>query len=131
MIISGGGAIMLAYQVRPLDPHIVGDSWREKWLERLEEMPLWMAQWMEHQTRDAYWKHGSVCENYDEIEVPVLAIDGWEDSYTNTVLSLMKGLFSSQKGGLLALGHTYTLMMEFQDQQWAFCKKLLNGGTIG
>ncbi|MGE7834974.1 CocE/NonD family hydrolase [Viridibacillus arvi] len=101
------GAIMLAYQVRPLDPHIVGDSWREKWLERLEEMPLWMAQWMEHQTRDAYWKHGSVCENYDDIEVPVLAIDGWEDSYTNTVLSLLKGLSVPRKGIIGPWAHVY------------------------
>ncbi|MEH7084951.1 CocE/NonD family hydrolase [Neobacillus drentensis] len=101
------GNIMLAYQVRPLDPHIVGDSWRKKWLERLENMPLWMVQWMEHQTRDAYWKHGSVCENYDDIKVPVLAIDGWEDSYTNTVFSLMKGLSVPRKGIIGPWAHVY------------------------
>lgn len=101
------GAIMLAYQSRPLDPHIVGDVWREKWLERLENMPLWMAQWMEHQTRDEYWKHGSVCENYEDIEAPVLAIDGWEDSYTNTVLSLLKGLSVPKKGIIGPWAHLY------------------------
>lgn len=101
------GSIMLAYQLRPLDPHIVGESWREKWLERLENMPLWMAQWMEHQTRDEYWKHGSVCENYDEIEVPVFAIDGWEDAYSNTVLSLMKGLSVPRKGIIGPWAHVY------------------------
>ena len=66
-----------------------------------------MALWMEHQTRDAYWKHGSVCENYDDIEVPVLAIDGWEDSYTNTVLSLMKGLSVPRKGIIGPWAHVY------------------------
>ncbi|KOS63601.1 CocE/NonD family hydrolase [Lysinibacillus agricola] len=101
------GAIMLAYQLRPLDPHIVGESWREKWLERLENMPLWMAQWIKHQSRDEYWKHGSVCENYDEIEVPVLAIDGWEDAYSNTVLSLMKGLTVPRKGIIGPWAHVY------------------------
>ncbi|MEA0563098.1 CocE/NonD family hydrolase [Lysinibacillus irui] len=101
------GAIMLAYQLRPIDPHIVGDSWREKWMERLENMPLWMAQWMEHQTRDDYWKHGSVCENYDDIEIPVFAIDGWEDSYTNTVLSLMDGLSVPRKGIIGPWAHVY------------------------
>lgn len=101
------GNIMLAYQARPLDPNIVGDVWREKWLERLENMPLWMTLWMEHQTRDEYWKHGSVCENYDDIEVPVLAIDGWEDSYQNTVLSLLKGLSVPRKGILGPWAHVY------------------------
>lgn len=101
------GAIMLAYQLRPIDPHIVGDKGREKWMERLENMPLWMAQWMEHQTRDDYWKHGSVCENYDDIEIPVFAIDGWEDSYTNTVLSLMDGLSVPRKGIIGPWAHVY------------------------
>lgn len=101
------GSIMLAYQLRPIDPHIVGDSWREKWMERLENMPLWMAQWMEHQTRDDYWKHGSVCENYDDIEIPVFALDGWEDSYTNTVLSLMEGLSVPRKGIIGPWAHVY------------------------
>lgn len=101
------GAIMLAYQLRPIDPHIVGDSWRDKWMERLENMPLWMAQWMEHQTRDDYWKHGSVCENYQDIEIPVFALDGWEDSYTNTVLSLMEGLSVPRKGIIGPWAHVY------------------------
>lgn len=101
------GSIMLAYQMRPIDPNIVGDSWRDRWMERLEEMPLWMAQWMEHQTRDAYWQHGSVCENYDDIQIPVFALDGWEDSYTNTVLSLMKGLSVPRKGVIGPWAHVY------------------------
>ena len=101
------GAIMLAYQLRPLDPHIVGESWRKKWLERLENMPLWMEQWLEHQTRDAYWQHGSVCENYEDINVPVLAIDGWEDAYSNTVLSLMNGLSVPRKGIIGPWAHVY------------------------
>ena len=49
-------------------------------VSRLEEMPMWPALWLEHQVRDEYWKHGSVCENYEDIEVPVFAIDGWADS---------------------------------------------------
>lgn len=101
------GNIMLAYQSRPLDPNIVGDSWRETWLHRLENMPLWMKTWMEHQTRDAYWKHGSVCEDYSAIEVPVFAIDGWEDSYQNTVLSLLSGLSVPRKGIIGPWGHVY------------------------
>jgi len=102
------GAIMLAYQCRPVDPKIAGDSWREKWIRRLEEMPLWMELWLEHQTRDEYWKHGSVCENYSDIRVPVLAIDGWADSYTNTVLSLIEGLDVPKKGIIGPWAHVYS-----------------------
>lgn len=101
------GAIMLAYQCRPIDPQIVGDRWREMWLKRLDEMPLWMANWMEHQTRDEYWKHGSVCEDYSAIQIPVLAIDGWADSYKNTVLTLMDGLNVPRKGILGPWAHIY------------------------
>ena len=101
------GAIMLAYQCRPLDPNIVGGSWREKWLKRLDEMPLWMALWLEHQTRDEYWKHGSVCEHYSDMLVPVLAIEGWADSYTNTVLSLIEGLNVPKKGIIGPWAHVY------------------------
>lgn len=101
------GAIMLAYQCRPVDPKIVGDRWREIWLKRLDDMPLWMETWMEHQTRDAYWKHGSVCEDYSAIQVPVLAIDGWADSYTNTVLTLMNGLSVPRKGIIGPWAHVY------------------------
>lgn len=101
------GAIMMGYQSRALDPNIVGDVWEDKWLHRLENMPLWMANWLNHQTRDNYWKHGSVCENYEDIDVPILAIDGWEDAYTNTVLSLLKGVKVPKKGIIGPWAHVY------------------------
>lgn len=101
------GNIMLAYQCRPIEPKIVGDRWREDWLKRLEEMPLWPAKWLEHQVRDEYWRHGSVCEDYSAIEVPVFAIDGWADSYTNTVFSLMNGLSVPRKGLIGPWAHVY------------------------
>ena len=31
---------MLAYNARPPDPAVVGDTWREVWLERLSETPF-------------------------------------------------------------------------------------------
>ena len=38
---QGWGATMLAYQSRPPDPALVPE-WRERWLERLENMPFWL-----------------------------------------------------------------------------------------
>ena len=68
------GATMLAYQARPPDPRIVGERWRAMWRDRIESMPFWPALWLRHQRRDAYWKHGSVCEDWSAIDVPTLAI---------------------------------------------------------
>jgi uncharacterized protein len=101
------GSIMFAYMCRPPEPILVGKNWKSDWLKRLEEMPMWPALWLEHQTRDSYWKHGSVCENYEAIQVPVFAVDGWADSYTNTVLSLMAGLTVPRKGLIGPWAHLY------------------------
>ena len=78
------GNIMLAYMCRAIDKEIKPDTWYEESIKRLEEMPLWPENWLNHQTRDEYWKHGSVSVNYDDINIPVFAIDGWADSYTNS-----------------------------------------------
>ena len=40
----------------PPDPALVGDSWRATWLERLQNVPLFQENWLQHQRRDAYWK---------------------------------------------------------------------------
>lgn len=101
------GAIMLAYQCRSIDPDIVPEGWREAWLKRLDAMPLWTKNWLQHQTRDDYWKHGSVCEDYQSIQIPVFAIDGWADSYTNTVLTLMQGLQVPKKAIIGPWAHVY------------------------
>ena len=89
---------MLAYSSRPPDPAIVGEGWREMWLERLEAMPLLAANWLAHQRRDEFWKHGSVCEDYAAIEAAVFAVGGWADAYSNTVGRLLSGLKSPALG---------------------------------
>ncbi len=81
-----------AYFARPPDPAMVGDAWRDMWRERLNNLPFPTAEWMSHQRRDDYWKHGSVCEDWDAIECPVYAVTGWADGYTNTALKLMAEL---------------------------------------
>ena len=76
------GAQMLAYQSRPPDPAL-RDDWRERWIERIETLPFLAARWLEHPTRDHYWRHGSVCEEWQAIGAAVLAIGGWADAYVN------------------------------------------------
>ena len=63
------GATMFAFNSRPPDPAIVGDTWRDLWMARLEANDPWSMKWLSHQTRDAFWQHGSVCEDYADIEI--------------------------------------------------------------
>src|SRR5712692_3558038 len=88
----GWASTMLAYMSRPPDPALVGERWREMWLHRLENQPLLVDLWLRHQTRDAYWKHGSVCEDFAAIQCPVYAVGGWADGYSNAVSRLLAGL---------------------------------------
>ena len=85
----GWGATMWAYSSRPPDPALRPD-WREMWLERLAAEPFLPALWLGHQRRDAYWRHGSVCEDFDAIGAKVLAIGGWGDAYKNAVPALVE-----------------------------------------
>ena len=101
------GSIMLAYQSRPLDPAIVGDGWRARWLERIATLPFFPALWLAHQRYDDYWKHGSVCEDFAAIQCPVLAIGGWTDAYTNAVPRLLEGLKAPRLGIIGPWGHVY------------------------
>ena len=91
----------------PPDPTLVGDSWRAMWLERLQNIPLFFELWLQHQRRDAYWKHGSVCENYKAIQCPVYAVGGWTDAYKNAIPRLLKGLMVPRKGLIGPWAHGY------------------------
>ena len=100
------GAQMLAYQSRPPDPALRGD-WRERWIERIETLPFLAARWMEHPTRDAYWRHGSVCEDWSAIEAAVLAIGGWADAYVNAPPALAANLSAPAKALIGPWEHKY------------------------
>jgi uncharacterized protein len=101
------GAIMMAYQSRPADPELFGAGWRDNWIKRLKEMPFWPALWMAHPMRDAYWRHGSICEDYDAIQVPVLAVGGWADAYTNAVPRMLEHLRVPRRGIIGPWAHLY------------------------
>ncbi|WP_300062060.1 CocE/NonD family hydrolase [uncultured Roseobacter sp.] len=87
----GWGATMWSYSSRAPDPAL-RDDWREAWLQRLEHEPFLPSTWLRHQRRDAYWRHGSVCEDYGAIKARVLAIGGWGDAYKNAVPQLVQAL---------------------------------------
>ena len=73
---SWGGAF-LNYCAQPPDQAVVGhDKWRDMWRARIKDVTLIPADWLRHQRRGAFWKHGSVCEDFSAIACPVLAVGG-------------------------------------------------------
>ncbi len=100
-------SIMLVYNAAPPDPRFVGERWREMWFERMEKTPPYIEAWLSHQRRDAYWKHGSVCEDFGAITIPVYAVGGWADGYPNAVPRLLAGLAGPRKGLIGPWAHTY------------------------
>jgi uncharacterized protein len=103
----GWAATMLAYSSRPPDPKIVGAKWKKMWMERLKNEPFLLIPWLKHPHRDAYWKHGSVAENFSAINCPVLCVGGWNDAYSNAIPRLMRGLRSPRKAIIGPWAHKY------------------------
>ena len=100
-------SVMFSCNALPPDPAIVGDRWRAMWFERLEGSGLWLETWLRHQRRDAYWRHGSIAEDYDAIQCPVMAVSGWADGYSNAVFRLLANLKVPRKGLIGPWSHKY------------------------
>ena len=98
---------MFSINTCPPDPALVGERWRDMWLERLRGSGLWLETWLEHQRRDDYWRHGSVCEDYSAIRCPVMAVGGWADGFTNAVFRLLEHLEVPRQGLIGPWGHRY------------------------
>ena len=101
------GASMFAIATQPPDPEVVGDGWEAIWRERLEAIPHLVPIWTAHQRRDAYWRQGSVCEDYASIQCAVFAVGGWADSYTNAIPRLVENLTCPRLGLIGPWAHAY------------------------
>ncbi len=100
-------ATMFAHNDLPPDPEIVGDKWRDMWRQRMEHNSPWIIPWLKHQRRDNYWKQGSVCEDFSRIKIPVYAVSGWADNYSESVSRLLAGLKGPRKGLIGPWAHSY------------------------
>ena len=95
--VLGGGMLswastMFCWDARPPHPQY-NPKWKETWKQRLEAAGnSCLSTWLGHQTYDQYWRHGSIKEKYDNIQIPVLSIGGWHDGYTNANLRMAKKL---------------------------------------
>ncbi|GHC17472.1 CocE/NonD family hydrolase [Aidingimonas halophila] len=102
----GWAASSLSFMSRPPDPAI-RDDWRDCWRQRLEKQPFVAENWFDHQTRDAYWQHGSICEDYSRLQTPVLAVTGWADAYVNFVAELLEHASCPRLGIVGPWPHAY------------------------
>ena len=103
----GWASQMLAISCSPPDPAIVGESWRDIWLRRLDEQGLWIIDWLSHQRRDDFYRHASVCEDFGAIMCPVYAVGGWVDGYSNAIFRLLRNLKVPAKGLVGPWAHKY------------------------
>jgi putative CocE/NonD family hydrolase len=101
------GCIMQIFNARPPDPAIVGDAWRRIWLERLHAETFWPEIWLQHQTLDGYWKHGSVAFDYGAITCPTWFWGGWADLYRDTPFRLAEHLQSPHRVTVGPWAHLY------------------------
>jgi len=103
----GWAMTMLAWNARPPEPEVLGEDWREIWLKRLERTPSLVKEWLSHQHRDDYWKHGSICEDFSAVQCAVYAVGGWADPYSNAIPRLLSGLSCPRKGLVGPWSHEY------------------------
>jgi uncharacterized protein len=75
------------------------------WLERLQTVPMFFELWLQHQRRDAYWKYGSVCEDYAAIDARSMPLA--VDRYKNAIPRLPERLRVPRKGLIGPWAHAY------------------------
>ena len=64
--------------------------WRDMWLSGWRTSPSCRRSGCGTRHRDAYWKRGSVCEDFSAIKAATLSIGGWHDAYKNTISRLVE-----------------------------------------
>jgi putative CocE/NonD family hydrolase len=82
------GAAFQTFLPRPPDPEILGVDWRTVWDERLSNLTCPLEEWLTHLHRDEYWRHGSICENYEAITAATLLVGGWADGYKSALMRM-------------------------------------------
>lgn len=100
-------ATMFANNDLPPDPEIVGGNWRQMWRARMEHNRPWILDWLAHQRRDGYWQQGSVSEDFSKITIPVYAVSGWADNYSESVPRLLAGLSGPRLGLIGPWAHSF------------------------
>lgn len=113
------GVLFKTVMAGPPDPAVVGEAWEAMWRQRLDSTPAILRTWLEHQTNDAYWRRGSIDQDWSAIQVPTYVVSGWRDAYADPVPRLLEHLTVPRKGMIGPWGHTYPWAATPQGLDWA------------
>jgi putative CocE/NonD family hydrolase len=122
----GWGTTMHTVATGPPDPNSVGEAWKQIWRERLEAFHPQIHTWLTHQRRDAYWKHGSVCENFADITCAIYAVGGWADAYRDPVFRLLEGLSCPKKALIGPWPHQWAMEAADPGPQIGFLQEVMH-----
>jgi len=101
------GCTLPAILASPPDSATVGDAWWDMWQARLETLAFPHHRWIAQARRDPYWRRGSVLFEADYLDCPILAIGGWSDRYSNSVIPLVQARPDICRGIVGPWGHHY------------------------
>ncbi len=100
------GATLPAILASPPTLH-VGEDWKEKWSSRIEALSCPLENWLIERGRGKYWRHGSVIHHAERLSAPTLAVGGWSDRYSNSVMALVDARPDLVWGVVGPWGHHY------------------------
>ena len=101
------GATLPAILACPPDSATVGGQWLELWRQRLKDCSFPVENWLKNSVRGKYWRRGSVRFSTEEITCPVLAVGGWSDRYSSSVMKLVRSRPDICWGVVGPWGHHY------------------------
>lgn len=101
------GATLPAILASPPAAATVGPDWYETWTHRLQQLSWPLEAWVREEERSPYWQWGSVTRLADRLACPVLAVGGWSDRYSNSVMSLVEKNEERVWGIVGPWGHHY------------------------
>ena len=100
------GLSMVPSNALPPSPDAAGEDWARITEERLANPP-WLLNWIEHQVYDAYWRHGSLSEDYASIQAATYLFGGWRDGYVTCNLRTFEHLRCPKKLIIGPWGHIW------------------------
>lgn len=89
---------MLASRVLPPSYRDRDGRWAEVWKDRLQEIQEerpWFFKYLDHPTKDEFWREASV--RVEEIEVPALVTVGYRDTHTPSVVEYFDRMNSTRR----------------------------------